>query len=63
MKMVQVQQKAKAMGLPAFRMSKKDLIRSIQEREGYAACYQTGLARCDQLDCCWRDDCMVRGNS
>lgn len=58
MNMAQVQQKAKTMGIPFSRMSKKDLIRSIQAKEGNSACYQAGQASCDQLECCWRDDCL-----
>lgn len=64
MKMAQVQQRAKTMGIPFFRMSKKALIRNIQAKEGNTACYLTGRTSCDQFECCWRNDCMGKsGNS
>jgi len=36
--------------------SKKDIIRDIQIREGYAPCYAT-KEMCEQ-DCLWKTDCL-----
>jgi hypothetical protein len=38
-------------------MDKKNLVRSIQEKEGNTPCFKTGLPFCNQYNCCWRSDC------
>lgn len=38
--------------------AKQELIRSIQEKQGGAPCFQTGKEYCDRYDCCWRKDCQ-----
>lgn len=38
-------------------MDKKQLVRSIQKKEGNTPCFKTGQPFCDQNDCCWRSDC------
>ena len=42
MKMQEVRAMAKSMGIKPGNMKKVNLIRIIQEREGYTPCYQTG---------------------
>jgi len=50
---------AKKMGIQAGKMKKADLVRTIQMTEGNTPCFQTGvISSCDQVDCCWRSDCM-----
>ena len=63
MNLAEVRQRAKTMGLRTSHISKKDLIRSIQAREGNDACYQTKRASCEQLQCCWWSDCMGKGGN
>jgi len=58
MKMQDVREKAKPLGIKTFGMKKVDLIRAIQSKEGNAPCFQTGLDSCDQYQCCWRRDCL-----
>jgi len=36
-----------------------NLIRSIQRAEGNIDCYRKGLRQCGQLDCAWRDHCLM----
>ena len=49
---------AKKMGISVGKMKKADLIRTIQETEGNAPCFQTGnMETCGQENCCWRSDC------
>lgn len=58
MKMTEVREKAAKLGLKSGKMKKVDLIRAIQNKEGYSPCFQTGLDSCDQHDCCWRSACL-----
>jgi hypothetical protein len=58
MKMQEVREKAKTLGLKIFGMKKVDLIRAIQSEEGNTSCFQTGVESCDQTDCCWRSMCL-----
>jgi len=58
MKMQEVREKAKNLGIKSFGMKKVDLIRSIQSKEGNNPCFKTGLDSCDQYNCCWRSECL-----
>jgi hypothetical protein len=58
MKMQEVREKAKKLGLKTGGMKKVDLIRAIQSEEGNIPCFQTEVNDCDQMDCCWRNDCQ-----
>ena len=58
MKMQEVREKAKTLGLKTFGIKKINLIRSIQSEEGHTPCFQTGVDSCDQTDCCWRSICL-----
>ena len=58
MKMEEIREIASQKGLVIFHRYKKDLIRSIQEIEGYTLCYATGFsADCGQEACLWIKDC------
>ncbi len=37
--------------------SKRNIIRDIQVKEGFAPCFGT-KEYCEQKDCLWRDDCI-----
>jgi hypothetical protein len=41
-------------------MKKEVLIRSIQSAEGNSHCFGTAKDYCDQLRCCFRDDCLSK---
>ena len=58
MKMAEVRERAKKLGIKTARAKKVDLVRAIQKAEGNIPCFQTGLTDCDQFNCCWRDDCL-----
>jgi hypothetical protein len=58
MKMQEVREKAKKLGIKSFGMKKVDLIRAIQSAEGNTPCFQTGVDSCDQTACCWRSICL-----
>ncbi len=59
MKMQEVREKAKALGLKkTFGLSKAELIRQIQKAEGNFDCFGTAEDYCDQIQCCFREDCL-----
>ena len=58
MKMQEVRQMAKKMGINSFGKTKTDLIREIQRNEGYFDCYGTAGDQCDQLECAFRTSCL-----
>ncbi len=58
MKMVEIKEKAKKMGLKPGKRNKTNLIRTIQEKEGNFPCYETANNYCDQSACSWRNDCL-----
>ncbi|MBU0484194.1 MAG: SAP domain-containing protein [Proteobacteria bacterium] len=59
MKMVEVKEKAKKLGVKSGKMKKEDLIRAIQIAEGNDACFGSNNKQCPQMDCCWRDECIT----
>ncbi|HEU0233541.1 MAG TPA: SAP domain-containing protein [Gallionella sp.] len=59
MKMEEVRSIAKSQGLNPGKLSKTELIRSIQMEEGNFDCFATAYdGECDQVDCLWRGDCF-----
>ena len=59
MKMNEIREKAKALGIKVMARTKKaDVIRQIQKAEGNFDCFGTAKDYCDQLDCCFREDCL-----
>jgi hypothetical protein len=54
-----LKEKAKNLGIkPKIEMKKVDLIRSIQITEGNFSCFGTAKDFCNQMSCCWREDCL-----
>ena len=50
---------AKSRGIHPGKLSKVDLIKSIQMNEGNFDCFATAYGReCDQLGCSWREECF-----
>ena len=59
MKMKDVRERAKALGLKnTFGLSKAELIRRIQKAEGNFDCFGTATDYCDQPECCFKEDCL-----
>lgn len=56
--MNEVKKIAKKMGISAHRVNKKDLVRTIQQTEGFDTCYRTGVQACPEKSCSWREDCF-----
>lgn len=60
MKMQEIRQKAKELGLKdTFGLTKADLIKKIQRAEGNFDCFGTAKDYCDQFQCCFREDCLT----
>ncbi len=60
MKMTEIRGIAKKHNISPWRMKKQDLIRTIQLKEDNYPCFQTETEFCDQIDCCWRSDCLLK---
>jgi len=59
MRLSDIQKKAQGMSIKdTWKYSKKELIRTIQKKEGNYDCFGTSKDYCDQEDCCWRTDCV-----
>ena len=59
MKMQEIVAIARSWGIPyKVGLSKADLIWSIQDKEGYRACFRRDDA-CGGGECLWKDDCMA----
>lgn len=59
MNWIDIKRKAKEMGINAGRMKKAELIKAIQNKEGNNPCFgNENRMNCDQVNCCWRDDCL-----
>ena len=56
-----IKKKAKKINIQPGNKSKTELIRAIQAAEGNFSCYKTARdGQCDQLGCCWREDCLAQ---
>ena len=59
MKMEEIRSIAKSHGIHPARLSKAELIKSIQAGEGNFDCFATARnGECDQAGCLWREDCL-----
>ncbi len=59
MRIQQVRNEAKLRGIHPGKLSKGELIKTIQLEEGNFDCYGSALTgECDQLECTWREDCF-----
>lgn len=59
MKLDQVRTIAKSQGIHPGKLSKSELIKSIQIKEGNFDCFSSASnGECDQMDCVWREDCF-----
>lgn len=59
MKMNQIREKAKALGIQPQKMEKAELIHAIQITEGNTPCFgQAKNDDCPYTDCCFRKDCL-----
>jgi len=60
MNMQEIRGIAKDMGIKSSRLTKVDLIHTIQASEGNFSCFASAThGECDQMKCIWRDDCFA----
>jgi predicted metal-binding protein len=60
MKLAEISTHAKKHGIVPGHLSKIELIKAIQGKEGNFDCYATAVtAECDQGGCSWRVDCFT----
>ena len=62
MKLPEVKEKAKSMGIRIGKLNKSELIREIQRQERNTACFGVGITECEQIQCLWRSDCFPDWN-
>lgn len=59
MKMEEIRSIAKSHSINPAKLSKTELIKTIQANEGNFDCFATASSgECDQAGCLWRDDCL-----
>lgn len=59
MKLEEVRTIAKSRSIKPNKLSKTELIKTIQFEEGNFDCYGTASnGECDQVNCLWREDCF-----
>jgi hypothetical protein len=60
MVMQEIRDIAREIGIKPGRLSKIDLVRTIQQIEGNNACFVTAMScDCAQEGCLWRVDCLA----
>jgi hypothetical protein len=61
LRMMEIRNRAKMLGVQvSLGMSRNDLIHQIQINEGNRDCFKTDVLECQQLDCCWYNECQER---
>ena len=58
MTLTEIKTKAKGLGVKPGKMKKIELIHAIQLAEGNFDCFGRAGGDCDQMACCFRDDCL-----
>lgn len=59
MKLEQIRSIAKSHSINPGKLSKTELVKSIQTKEGNFDCFATAYdGECDQVGCSWREDCF-----
>ena len=59
MRLIDIEKKAKGVGIKdTWKFSRKELVRTIQRKEGNPACFDAGKRTCAEVACCWRLDCI-----
>jgi len=60
MNMQEIRGIAKDLGIKTSRVTKEDLIQTIQITEGNFNCFASATnGECDQMNCKWREDCFA----
>jgi len=58
MKMLEIKEKARGLGITPGKMKKADLIHAIQTAERNRPCFGTSNGQCPYTNCCFREDCL-----
>ena len=58
MKMAEIREKAKALGITSGKMKKTELIHAIQRAENCTPCFGRSNGECQYSDCCFMRDCF-----
>lgn len=59
MRIAEIREIARNHQVNAGHLTKADLIKAIQRKEGNFDCFATAAnGNCDQADCLWRGDCL-----
>lgn len=58
MKLNEIKEKAKALGIIPGKMKKPELIHAIQQTEGNTPCFGRSNGQCLQSECCFMRDCL-----
>ena len=57
-KMTEIKEKAKALGINPGKLKKAELIHSIQIAENCTPCFGKSNGQCQYSDCCFMNDCL-----
>jgi hypothetical protein len=62
MKVTEIRERGQAMGMTGLAgLRKSEMIRAIQRAEGNQDCFGAAWRfDCQQVDCCWRADCLTK---
>lgn len=60
MKMQEVHNMARQLGVNSFGKTKTEVIHEIQRKEGYFDCYGSARDHCDQENCAFRSCCLEK---
>jgi hypothetical protein len=58
MKMAEIKEKARYLGIIPGKMKKAELIHSIQQAEGFTPCFGRCNGECTNEECCFIVDCV-----
>ena len=58
MKMLEIKEKARGLGITAGKMKKAELIHAIQAAEANRQCFGTSNGQCPYTNCCFIEDCL-----
>ena len=59
--MSKLRKKATKLGITPGKMNKVDIIRSIQQAEGFQPCFASCQGECLQTECLYHKDCIKAG--
>jgi len=54
----EIKEKAQQLGMKPGKMTKTELIHTIQKAENNSPCYGTSNGHCPYTNCCWMSDCL-----